>query len=142
MKKIVINTCYGGFSLSEKGIEEYARFKGLTVYPEPDTRFKFLPPTYWTVPTEERIKPLKGGWMDHTDEERQAYSETFASQTIYDCDIPRDDPSLVAAVEALGKEASGRCSTLKVIEIPDGVEWEIEEYDGKEWVAEVHETWS
>ena len=130
MKKIVINTCYGGFSLSEKGIVEYARLKGLTVYPEPDNRFKFLPPTYWTVPVEERVKPIDDDW------------EGYISQTIYDWDIPRDDPALVLAVEALGEEAYGRFSKLKVVEIPDDVKWEIEEYDGKEGVAEVHETWS
>jgi hypothetical protein len=28
-----------------------------------------------------------------------------------------------------------------VVEIPDGVEWEIAEYDGLEWVAEKHRTW-
>jgi len=31
---------------------------------------------------------------------------------------------------------------LKIVDIPDGVEWEIEEYDGMEWVAEKHRTWS
>jgi hypothetical protein len=25
--------------------------------------------------------------------------------------------------------------------VPDGVEWTVEEYDGREWVAEVHRTW-
>ena len=33
------------------------------------------------------------------------------------------------------------CSTLKIIEIPDDVDWIIEEYDGNEWVAEKHRTW-
>jgi hypothetical protein len=27
------------------------------------------------------------------------------------------------------------------VDIPDDVKWEIEEYDGNEWVAEVHRTW-
>lgn len=53
-------------------------------------------------------------------------------------DIPRDDLKLVAAVEALGKEATN----LRVVEVPPGVEWEIKDYDGKEWVAEKHRTWS
>lgn len=26
-------------------------------------------------------------------------------------------------------------------DIPDDVEWEIEEYDGLEWVSEKHRTW-
>jgi hypothetical protein len=28
-----------------------------------------------------------------------------------------------------------------VVTIPDDVAWTIEEYDGNEWVAEVHRTW-
>ena len=44
-------------------------------------------------------------------------------------------------VERLGNTASGNYANLVVVEIPDGVEWQIEEYDGNEWVAEVHRTW-
>lgn len=56
--------------------------------------------------------------------------------------IPRNDPRLVTIVEELGSEgASGGLANLEVVEIPDGVEWEIEEYDGIEWVAERHRTW-
>ena len=57
-------------------------------------------------------------------------------------DRDRDDPELVKAVEELGKEANWSFSQLKVISIPDDVEWTIENYDGLEWVAEVHRTWS
>ena len=32
-------------------------------------------------------------------------------------------------------------ANLKMVEIPDDVEWEIADYDGKEWVAEKHRTW-
>jgi len=54
----------------------------------------------------------------------------------------RDSPRLVAVIEKLGKKASGEMGELKIVEIPDDVEWTIKEYDGKEWVAEVHRTWS
>ena len=53
----------------------------------------------------------------------------------------RNDQDLVAAVQQLGKKASGRMANLEVVEIPDGVEWEIDEYDGLESVAEKHRTW-
>ena len=56
-------------------------------------------------------------------------------------DLPRDDPKLVECVESLGKRANGQSADLKVVKIPDGVDWEIEEYDGSEWVAEKHKTW-
>lgn len=56
-------------------------------------------------------------------------------------DIKRDDPLLVEAVERLGDKAGYEYASLKVVEIPDDVEWQIEEYDGNEWVAEKHRTW-
>jgi len=55
--------------------------------------------------------------------------------------VPRDSPELVALVESMGTLVNGPYADLRVIEIPDGVEWEIEEYDGIEWVAETHRTW-
>ena len=56
--------------------------------------------------------------------------------------IPRDDEHLIAVIELMGSAADGRHAELKVVEIPDDVNWCIEEYDGKEWVAERHRTWS
>ncbi len=57
-------------------------------------------------------------------------------------DIPRDCPDLVAMIEEYGTDAGGDFSDLKIVEVPDGIDWYIEEYDGKEWVAERHNTWS
>lgn len=65
----------------------------------------------------------------------------YENGDFYDRDIPRNDSVLVSIVERLGEKASSRYARLEVIEIPDGVEWEIEEYDGNEWVAEKHRTW-
>ena len=55
--------------------------------------------------------------------------------------IARDCPVLVNIVETLGECANSRYSRLKVVEIPDDVNWEICEYDGSEWIAEAHRTW-
>jgi len=94
MTKIVINTCYGGFGLSEESLEDYKKRKNITE----DTLF------YW--------------------------------------EIPRDCPVLVEMVEQGGTDVDGIYSELKVVDIPDGVNWYIEEYDGMEHVAERHRTWS
>ena len=56
--------------------------------------------------------------------------------------IPRNDAILVTIVEELGEDSWGYCAELKVVEIPDGIEWEIGEYDGIEWIAEAHRKWS
>lgn len=60
----------------------------------------------------------------------------------YDHGIERDDPDLVRIVETMGDKANSGYADLHIVEIPDDVQWEIEEYDGNEWVAEVHRTWS
>ena len=59
----------------------------------------------------------------------------------YSGGIPRDDEHLIAVVELMSEEANNRFSELKIVEIPDDVNWCIEEYDGREWVAERHRTW-
>ncbi len=55
--------------------------------------------------------------------------------------IPRDDEHLIAVVELMGSEASNKYSDLKIVDVPDDVNWYVEEYDGREWVAERHRTW-
>lgn len=55
----------------------------------------------------------------------------------------RANPKLVECVETLGTEmASGCFAELKVVEIPDGVEWCIDDYDGIEAVHEMHRVWA
>jgi len=135
--KIVINKCYGGFGLSDLAMKEYAKLKGIKLYPEKDKAFSLI--TYYTVPKDKRVKPID--WNKASLEERQKYNEKYGKEAIYDKDIPRDDKILVKVVEKLGKKASDRFANLEVVEIPDDVEWEIEEYDGSEWIAEKHRTW-
>lgn len=60
---------------------------------------------------------------------------------LYTDDIARDDPTLISIVENMGKGADGRHATLKIVEIPDDVQWQIQDYDGSEWIAEQHRTW-
>lgn len=68
--------------------------------------------------------------------------ETGGPVIEYDGEISRDCPRLVAVVQALGEDADGPYARLKIVTIPDDVEWYIHEYDGIEWVAEAHRTWS
>jgi hypothetical protein len=90
--KVVINTCYGGFGLSDEAMQEYKKRKGLT--------------------------------------------------TVFLWKIERNDPDLVEIVEEMGDAAADLFAELKVVDIPDGIEWEIQEYDGREWISETHRTWS
>jgi len=65
----------------------------------------------------------------------------ISNPNFYDRSIARDDEHLIAVVELLGSAADSRYSELKIVDIPEDVDWYIEEYDGLEWVAEKHRTW-
>lgn len=56
--------------------------------------------------------------------------------------INRTDSKLVECVETLGEAANGRFARLKVVEIPDDINWYLSEYDGIETVEEAHRSWS
>ena len=142
--KVVINGCYGGFSLSKEGMQRYCDIKNIPCWIEEDTKFKTMGIfTVWTTPPEKRIESREGeDFYKLSQEERIAYNKQYSEQTICNRDIARDDPALVQLVEENAELYGGRCSQLEVVDIPDDVEWQIEEYDGNEWVAEKHRTWS
>jgi len=76
-----------------------------------------------------------------TTEQRMASNDAYSSQTLHCADIARDDPALVQVVEELGAAAADQFAELRIAEVPDDVKWYIDEYDGQEWVAEVHRRW-
>ena len=131
--KIVYNNCYGVFSLSHDAILAYAKLKGLTLYPE-TSDYKMV--IYWTTPPEDRADLIKGAdaWKLATTEQRVASNEKHRKSVLYDRDIPRDDPDLVAVVEELGEKASGRCASLMIENLAPGTLYRITEYDGIESV--------
>lgn len=53
----------------------------------------------------------------------------------------RSSPELVQVVKELGCLANGLCADLKVVEVPDDVDWVIDDYDGWESLEEVHRSW-
>jgi hypothetical protein len=115
VQRVVINTQYGGFNLSREASLLYLDLAGLA---------------YTLEPQEDRDAQTRLG------DRIMVNGREFWGR-----DIARDDPALVATVRRLGSEAAGDYAILKVVEVPAGVEWYVEEYDGKEWVAEKHRIW-
>ena len=140
--KVVINKCYGGFGLSKEAFVRYGEITGKKVWIEDDTKYKSLGIfTVWTCPPEERPENREEEFYSMSMEERTAYNESYRKNTLDCYSMQRNDPALVQLVEEMGEKAFGRHAELSVVQIPDDVQYEIEEYDGKEWVAEVHRTW-
>ena len=114
-RQVVINAGFGGFGLSDRAIERYAELSGENLI------------------SVEHPSASYTAWYKNSTEEKNRW---------YPLDIRRDDKHLVQVVKELGPEANDYFASLKVVEIPADVEWVIDEYDGKEWIAEVHRRWS
>jgi len=131
--KVVINKCYGGFSLSYKGVMKYAELKGIELYPYIDEIHKEVYKEKATLDNPSVLVHYSTVPVKNKDELNKNYFS--------DRDIARTDGFLIKTIELLGDRVNNRCSKLEIVEIPDGVEWQIEEYDGIEWIAEKHRTW-
>ncbi|NDB56150.1 hypothetical protein EB169_10020 [archaeon] len=59
----------------------------------------------------------------------------------YSFDNDRSNYLLIEAVNKLKKKANGINADLKIVEIPDDIEWGIHGCSGREWIAEKHRTW-
>jgi len=117
--KVVINRCFGGFGLSDDAIMRYAELKGINLVMEPSDSI-IMGATFY---------------VDGIKDDAHYFS-------YYDLSGDRSDPFLIQVVEEMGDKVNGFASELRIVEVPDEVEWTIEEYDGIEWVAEKHRTWS
>jgi len=117
--KIVVNRCFGGFGLSAAA-------------------FEALIARGWTVATYDERGQYKDGSARIVEDPKSQWHRYYL---IHEMNDVRTDPDLIAVVEELGKAANGDCAKLEVVEIPDGVEWEISDYDGIETIHEVHRSW-
>lgn len=149
--KVVINKCYGGYSLSRLALVRLQELRGEPCHFMQDKNYRLrharsrigkpkLPPLWWEVTLKEveaqkcsdievvpcrdpKIGPWEeGNYIDHRPDNR-------------------NDPLLVQVVEELGDKANGECAKLRVVDIPDGVSYEIHDYDGIESIEEVHRSW-
>lgn len=99
--KVVINSCFGGFGLSQSVIKR-AQELGVQI---DNHGFQ----NDWQAPLESI----------------------------------RSDARLIQAIEEAGIENArdNSCAKLKIVEIPDDIEWEIDDYDGLESIHEKHKVW-
>lgn len=118
--KVVINKKSGGFELSAEAFELYLNKKGIEFE-------KVSHP----VPLIEYYYYKKG----------HLYSNEHILSQYNLLNDNRADKDLIAVVEELGEKANTCFSKLKIVEIPDGISYRIEERYGMEVVSETHRTW-
>ena len=112
-QKIVINEDFEGLNLTEKAVKRLIELGCEEVLQEWEFLKKYL--------------------------EQSLGKVNFDLLVLSNPSIKRDNKLLVQVIEELGEEASEE--TLKIIEIPDNVEWHLVSSKGSEWIAEKHRTW-
>ena len=119
--KVAINCCFGGFGLSDAAFEKLLERKGI--------EFEKSAEAHTLGITHYYRKGMMGqneGYLSH-----------------YEFTDNRGDTDLIAVIEEMGvEEASSKYAEIRIVEIPNDVDWHIHEYDGMEHVAEDHRTWS
>lgn len=146
-QRIAINVRYGGFGLSEAA---------------------YLKLIEWGVPIRKYVEPTRNDSMglyenetandgevifdrELTPPEANSFSALYwkykgarGTERYWDCwtHEHRQHPLVLRVIDELGTTANGPFAELKIVEIPDGVDWEIDEYDGREHIAAKHEVWA
>lgn len=143
--KVAINAKHGGFTLSADGLKRYIELGGTHVstyenegWPgSPELQNMHNEAMAHLIDVGDGFSKVKNPGLFH---EPQLYKDGVIYG--YDGgDEYRNEPALIQTIEEMGGAAGTRLSDLKIVEIPDGVEFQIEEYDGLEWVAEKHRVW-
>ncbi|MCK9602491.1 MAG: hypothetical protein M0R06_25820 [Sphaerochaeta sp.] len=135
--KIVVNKRYGGFGLSDVAYEWLNKNAGIPIvkYIEEkrgeDGRYKKVPSN-----EGEKIFDRKLSEKDESGLLGNRYWDSFIRDYGF-----RNDSRLINCVEDLGQKANGRYAELVVVEVPDGIEYEIDDYDGIETIREKHRSW-
>lgn len=118
--KLVINSKPGGcFCLSVLAMKEIMKLKGI-----------------------ENVKFFHNR-QEVPDDFQGFYEMADKNHIPYITEYYRTDKKMVSVVEKLGEKASMKSSRLKVVEIPNGIEYRIESKngDGKETVVEIGREW-
>lgn len=112
--EIVINSCFGRFGISREALHLLRKMGNKTALEETDIGEK---------------------WPG-LNEIREPFLNLFCRE------INRTDKQLITVIKKIKEKANAPRSELKIIKIPDNVEWEIDNYDGLETVHEKHNSWS
>jgi hypothetical protein len=143
MVKIAINRKIGGFQISIWGCLEILKAQGIdgvayVLYIENDRMVckRYDANTYnnesFLISTLDQ-----GDSFDEDDFDYDYYYCSWGDNHDY-----RIDPILIDLAERFPDKIAYTPNSIKVVEIPDGVDWEINESDdGYEWIAEKSRKW-
>lgn len=148
MQKVIINKCFGGYGFVPFTIQQYADAKGIKLY-------------WYTRDCSRDVGRAKEALISTTIDEINQRDDLLMdvypimrdmgdafilawgenSDLIFEMppkEMSRVDPVLIEIIERYGDQNVHGCYAPKVVEVPDGVAWVVEEYDGFESLHEAH----
>lgn len=142
--KVAINGCYGGFGLSNEALKKLVKLtSGGELYFYKQTKYDFNGDIneYEKVSETDNNMSIHPMTKDLGEITNKLPNDFYFSK--WELEKDRSNPLLIQIIEELGEEkSSGQCSALHIVEIPDDIEYEIDDYDGMESVEEVHRSWN
>lgn len=144
--EVVINQCYGGFGLSPEAVYwlKERGWRGIEAHKIEDYYGDRLEADDSIIGHKANLQK----WREHlaVPKERELFLVVYSpdEKEVWNYsrnDAFRADPELIECVKTMGEKADGRYANLAIIEIPDGVDWHIDEYDGFESIHENHRSW-
>lgn len=143
--EIVINKCFGGFGLSTQALYELIKMNSSAIekmriseYSSNVKNFQQFKDKY----TWPRYKEYKDGYVwDEMIPVLFKDDYVFCLKDDYENKTERFHLDVIKIVKKLGTKANGTHAKLEIIEIPDNIKWEIDNYDGMESVHEKHRSW-
>ena len=143
MKKVILNKCFGGFDVSPKAYQLYAMYKGYSHLYKYQPTSSLNNVTYKLVDLfdEHLLHFYVTKYFGKEFSKNDISKEDWEKHILYLNDDNREDDILIKVVEELGDEASGRFGQLVVVQIPDDLDYVIDNYDGIEILHARVETW-
>lgn len=137
MKKVILNKCFGGFGLSKEAYELYAKKKGISVFHYTQENLKKEIYTYATDDNRTFDFYFTKDFGDNVYISDEDFKEYFLNLD----EKFREDKTLIEVVEELGEKANAFYSNLKIVEIPDDLDYVIDNYDGIETLRQKVQEW-
>ena len=120
--KIALNKCYGGFGLSDAVHEKLIEL-GVPHYKT------------WNDIPKKKTEP----YVVDSGKDDKLFGKYYSN---FRDDDKRNHPLLIQAIENIGiNKASSSLAEIRIVEIPDGIDYEIDDYDGVETIHETHRSW-
>lgn len=142
--ELVLNKCYGGYGLSHAAKMKILDKKGIEVFTYLNVESADFGKSKYKKISDQEVegvnKPFTFSYIAYF--QKDPVQDEFdidwndknhADYKDFDFDgVERFDKELIETVKELGDKAGGKFANLKVVEIPDGAEFEISDYDGIE----------